>query len=54
MKRWLVVAVALALAAGAFLVLVQREPSAGGPPLDEIDDASRERLERLLREEDER
>lgn len=52
--RWLLVAVALALAAGAFLVVVQREPSPGGPPLDDVDDASRERLERLLREEGER
>jgi hypothetical protein len=53
-KRWLVVAVALALAAGAFFALVQREPDPGGPPLDRIGDASRERLEQVLRKEAER
>jgi hypothetical protein len=53
-KRWLVVAAAVLLAAGAFAVLVQREPSPGGPPLDDIDDASRARLEEVLREEGER
>jgi hypothetical protein len=53
-KRWLVVAVALALAAGAFFALVKREPAPGGPPLDEIDDASRQRLEQVLREEGKR
>ena len=54
MKRWLVVAAAVVLAAAAFAVLVQREPAPGGPPLDDIDDASRERLEDVLREEGER
>jgi hypothetical protein len=53
-KRWLVVAVALALAAGALFALLQREPSPGGPPLDQVDDASRQRLEQVLREEGER
>jgi hypothetical protein len=49
-KRWLVVAAALALAAGAFLFLATREPPSGGPPLEHIDEASRARLEQLLRE----
>jgi hypothetical protein len=53
-KRWLVVAAALALAAAALLVLVSRAPSPGGPPLDRIDDASRERLQDVLRGEDAR
>ena len=51
MKRWLVVAAALALAALAFALLVRREPSVGGPPMEQIDDASRARLEEVLREE---
>jgi hypothetical protein len=50
-KRWLVVAAALALAALAFALLLRREPSPGGPPMDEIDDASRTRLDQVLREE---
>jgi hypothetical protein len=49
--RWLVVAAALALSAAALWFLVLREPSTGGPPMDHIDDASREQLEELLRRE---
>ena len=40
-KRWLVVAAALALAALAFVLVLRREPPAGGPPIEQIDDASR-------------
>ncbi len=54
MKRWLLVAAALALALAAFHVLVSREPPPGAPPMYRIDDGSRERLEQLLREEDAR
>ncbi len=49
MKRWLAVPVGLALVALAFYVVV-----AGGresAPLDRIDDDSRARLERVLRED---
>jgi hypothetical protein len=53
-KRWLVVAAALALAALAFGLLVRRGPPVGGSPLEEIDDASRARLEQVLREEPKR
>lgn len=51
MKRWLVVAAAVALAAVAFASLVWREAPLGGPPMEAIDDASRARLEQVLREE---
>ena len=51
MKRWLVVAAALALAALAFVLVLRREPPAGGPPMEQIDDASRARLDQVLREE---
>jgi hypothetical protein len=50
-KRWLVAAIAVALAALAFALLVRREPTPGGPPMDEIDAESRARLEKVLREE---
>jgi hypothetical protein len=53
-KRWLVVAAALVLAAAALLVLVRRQPPPGGPPMDRIDDASRQRLEQVLRDEERR
>jgi hypothetical protein len=53
-KRWFVVAAALALAAAAFAVLAQRRSAPGGPPMDSIDDASRERLEQVLRQEEEK
>jgi hypothetical protein len=52
--RWLVVAACVALAAAALWFLALREPSAGGPPMDQIDDASRAQLEELLRKESER
>jgi len=50
-KRWLFAAAAIALAALAFALLVRPEPPVGGPPMEEIDDASRARLEEVLREE---
>jgi hypothetical protein len=50
-KRWLVVAAAVALAALAFVLIVRREPTPGGPPMDQIDAESRARLEKVLREE---
>jgi hypothetical protein len=49
--RWLVVAACLALAAAALWAFFLREPPTGGPPLDAIDDSSREQLEELLRKE---
>ncbi len=48
-KRWLAVPVGLALVALALYVLVAG--GRGGPPLDRIDDDSRARLERVLRED---
>jgi hypothetical protein len=57
-KRWLVLGIALALAAAALAAIVgelgRRGPSTGGPPMDQIDAASRQRLEQVLRQEDER
>ena len=49
--RWLVVAACGALAAAAVWFFLLRPPSIGGPPLDSIDDASRNQLEELLRKE---
>lgn len=58
--RWLALAVGLLLAAGAALALLtwtpSREPAGEAPveaPHGEIDEASRERLLEVLREEDE-
>ena len=48
--RWIVVAACGALAAAALWFLVLRPPAPGGPPLDAIDDASREQLEEILRQ----
>jgi hypothetical protein len=53
-KRWLVVAAVVAFAAAAIAVLVGRRAPPGGPAMDEIDDASRERLEQVLRQEEDR
>ena len=54
--RWLMLALGLAIAAGALALLVTGGGggSEGGlePPLSEIDDESRARLERVLREAD--
>ncbi len=49
MKRWLVFALGLAIVGAALYGLAVRRADAP-PALDEIDPASRERLERLLRE----
>jgi hypothetical protein len=49
-KRWLLVALAAGLLAAALWQLGGREPRGGGPPLDQIDDASREKLREVLRE----
>jgi hypothetical protein len=53
-RRWLVFALALVIAAGAFWVLLQsgsqRRAAQGTPPMDDIGDASRVRLEQVLRD----
>jgi len=52
-RRWLVVPLALGVAALALYVLVTagaRAPVATGPPLDDIDAASRARLEQVIRD----
>jgi hypothetical protein len=49
-KRWLLVALAAGLLAAALWHLGVGEPRGGGPPLDQIDDASREKLREVLRE----
>jgi hypothetical protein len=48
--RWLALALGLGAAALAVWALASRRPPA--PPLDDIDDASRARLEQVLREAD--
>jgi len=51
--RWLTLFLGLAIAAAAGFALVSRRGpygSAEAPPLDHIDDASRARLERVLRD----
>ena len=56
MSRWLLIPLALAVAAGAWFALSGDGPDlpiATGPaPLDEIDEASRLRLERVLEDAD--
>jgi len=54
-RRWVVLTLALGVAAIAAYVLVRfgsRGPVASGPPLDDIGDASRARLERVLLDAD--
>jgi hypothetical protein len=52
-KRWLLLALALALAALVVWSRAGRAPERiGGAPLDRIDDASRENLREVLRESD--
>jgi len=54
-RRWLVFALALLVAGGAFWVLLRSGPerrAAQEPPMDAIDDASRVRLEQVLRDAD--
>jgi hypothetical protein len=52
-KRWLLLGLALGLLALALFRAAGREPeAAGGPPLDQIDEASREKLREVLRESD--
>jgi hypothetical protein len=51
-KRWLLLSLGLAIAAGALYALLAGD--GGAPPLDEIDDASRARLERALRQSERR
>lgn len=46
-NRWLILSLGLAIAAGAAYALLAGE---GSPPLDRIDDDSRARLERVLRD----
>ena len=51
--RWLALSLGLAIAAAALYLLVGGDaarPVASGPPLSDIDDASRARLERVLQE----
>ncbi len=56
MIRILALVLGLALAVGAIFVLVSGGPGGGSrevaPPLDEIDDASRAKLERVLEDAD--
>jgi hypothetical protein len=54
-RRWVVLSLALGVAAIALYVLAtvgSRGPVANGPPLDDIDNASRARLERVLLDAD--
>jgi hypothetical protein len=50
-KRWLVLILGLVIAAGA-VVLLASEVGEDAPPRGEINDSSRTRLERVLREAD--
>ncbi|MEN8183209.1 MAG: hypothetical protein ABFS46_11820 [Myxococcota bacterium] len=50
MRRWLLVGLGLATGLAALLALATSRPSSG--PHDSIDDDSRGRLERVLRESD--
>lgn len=53
MSRWLLLIIGLAVAAAGLLALVEGGViSTGAPPLDDIDSASRARLEEVLREAD--
>jgi hypothetical protein len=55
LKRWLVLTLGLAVAATALYVLAGGGSGGGtAPPLDEIDEASKQRLDRVLREEERR
>jgi hypothetical protein len=50
-KRWLLLALAVGLLALALSRLDRGVPEhAGGPPMDQVDEASREKLRELLRE----
>jgi len=50
-KRWLLLALALGVLAVALVRLAGRgSERAGGPPMEQIDDASREKLRDVLRE----
>jgi len=55
LRRWWLLPLGIAIASLALLALLRGGPTLlpvaeGPPPLDEIDDGSRERLERVLRE----
>jgi hypothetical protein len=56
LKRWLTVVVGVGVAAAAFYALLATPPSPrsgsgpSAPAREDIDDASRDRLERVLRE----
>lgn len=55
MSRWLLVLLGLAIAAAALYALVAGRElplSESAPPLDDIDEASRHELERVLRDAD--
>jgi hypothetical protein len=52
MMRWLVFSLGIAIAAGAIYLVVRNDGQE--MPLDEIDDASKQRLERVLREAERR
>jgi hypothetical protein len=49
-KRWLILSLGLAMAAGAAWALVWPRGEKGSPPLDDIDAVSRARLEQVLRD----
>ncbi|MGH0030684.1 MAG: hypothetical protein ACQGVC_12895 [Myxococcota bacterium] len=55
MRRWWLLPLGIAIAVLALVALLRGGPTdlpraSGPPPLDDIDDASRERLEQVLRE----
>jgi hypothetical protein len=51
-KRWLILSVGLAVALGAAYALLAGGREGSGPPLDQIDAASRARMERVLQDSD--
>ena len=55
LRRWWLLPLGFAIAVAALFALLQGGPTllpvaTGPPPLDDIDDRSRERLDRLLRD----
>ena len=55
MRRWWLLPLGIAIASAALVALLRGGPTTlpvatGPPPLDAIDDASRQRLERVLRD----
>ncbi len=50
MNRWLILSLGLAIAGGAAYALLAGGPEGQAPPLERIDEASRARLENVLRD----